>query len=499
MRRLAFLAVVLLGAVVAVVAGCGAGGSAVSSQTYRVDAIFDNAAFLIPGNDVRIAGANVGSVTAVKVTPDQKARISMEIDERFAPFRSDADCFIAPQSLIGERFMQCAPGTPRGRELKGDPPTVPVTNTHSPVDPDLVTASMTLPVRERLSIVLNELGAGLAGNGEALSAAIRRANPAIQATQDVLHIVDRDRSTLGRLVDRSDQVIGQLAQRRDRVASFIQEASDVADTAARRDGNISEGIRRLPDTLDETRASLSALRTLAQRSRPLLGELRKAAGPLDRLTGDVPPLADAARPALKHLATMSRTGTQTLREGRPVVKRLRTFADLAVPAGDLATELNESLRDRGVVEGIQTFLYQVALTISRYDKDSHLQPSYLVSVADCALFAETTSPSCDAHLTPGSATTRAERKARRRHRSRARHHRRTQAHRDAPAQQESRGDRPASKGPVGDLVDKVTETVGKLPPLPKAPPLPKVPDVPQVAPPPKKSDPTDLLDYLLGS
>jgi len=113
MRRLAFLAVVVLGAVVAIVAGCGAGGTSVAKRTYRVDAIFDNAAFLIPGNDVRIAGANVGSVTAVKVTPDQKARISMEIDKRFAPFRSDAHCSSRPQGLVGVADVNCQPGTPR--------------------------------------------------------------------------------------------------------------------------------------------------------------------------------------------------------------------------------------------------------------------------------------------------------------------------------------------------------------------------------------------------
>src|SRR5204862_3746252 len=141
---------------------------------------------------------------------------------------------------------------PRGRALNGDPPTVPLANTHAPVDPDLVAATFRLPVRQRLSIILNELGAGLAGNGEALSGAIRRANPAIDATQDVLSIVDRDRAVLGHLVDRSDEVIGQLARRRDRVGAFIREAADVAQIAARRDGAISEGIRRLPGTLDET-------------------------------------------------------------------------------------------------------------------------------------------------------------------------------------------------------------------------------------------------------
>src|SRR5205085_9272945 len=112
---------VVIGCLALLVAGCGTGGT---SGTYRVNAIFDNASFLIPGRDVRIAGANVGTVTGVKLTPDHRALIEMRIDRRFAPFRSVAYCFIAPQSLIGERFIQCAPGTPRGRPLAGHPPTV---------------------------------------------------------------------------------------------------------------------------------------------------------------------------------------------------------------------------------------------------------------------------------------------------------------------------------------------------------------------------------------
>src|SRR5204863_4051197 len=162
-----------------------------------------------PGQDVRIAGANVGSVTGVAVTPDNKARIEMAIDPRFGPFHSDGDCFIAPQSLIGERFVQCAPGSPRGavlRESGGHAPTLPLANTHSPVDPDLVLDTYRMPTRQRLTLIVNELGAGLSGNGEALNAAIRRASPAIQATQDVLRIVDRDRQVLGQLIDRSDEV-----------------------------------------------------------------------------------------------------------------------------------------------------------------------------------------------------------------------------------------------------------------------------------------------------
>src|SRR4051794_25302895 len=99
MRRLAAIGLVLAAAAAAALS-LGAGGA---PPTYRVDAIFDNAASLVPGNVVKIAGAAVGQVTDIRLTPDRRARVQMEIQEGFAPFRADARCVIAPESLfIGE-------------------------------------------------------------------------------------------------------------------------------------------------------------------------------------------------------------------------------------------------------------------------------------------------------------------------------------------------------------------------------------------------------------
>lgn len=409
MRRVAAALAVLAACGGLTLALAGAGGG---SDAYRVDAIFGNASFLIPGQDVRVAGANVGTVVDVTVTPDHRARVHMEVDPRFAPFRSDADCFIAPQSLIGERFVQCAPGTPRGRLLEardGHAPTVPIERTHSPVDPDLVVNTLRMPLRDRLTLIVNELGTGLAGNGEALNAAIRRATPAVQATRRVLSIVDRDRAVLGRLIERSDVVLRELAARRGRVASFIEEAERVATTAGRRAPALEEGVRRLPETLLETRSSLGALRTLADRSRPLLGALRIAGGPLDRLTAEAGPFARAARPALRRLALMARPGRATLREGRDEVAGLRRFARLTVPAGAMLARLAENLRETGTVEGLLTFQANTALALARFDRFSHILPAYTVGPPECVEYAEVTTPSCDGHLVKGpeTSTTRA--------------------------------------------------------------------------------------------
>lgn len=46
---------------------------------YEVRAIFDNAGFIIPGEDVKIAGVKVGKVSDLEVTDDFKAAVVLEI------------------------------------------------------------------------------------------------------------------------------------------------------------------------------------------------------------------------------------------------------------------------------------------------------------------------------------------------------------------------------------------------------------------------------------
>ncbi|CAA9499946.1 MAG: hypothetical protein AVDCRST_MAG85-1689, partial [uncultured Solirubrobacteraceae bacterium] len=258
MKRLAALALVLL-AGAAVVLSAGFGDDA-TEGTYRVDAIFDNAGFLIPGQDVKIAGARVGEVVEVSLTEDRRARIAMAVEKRFGPWRDDADCTIQPQSLIGEKFVQCTPGTPRGKRLRGEPDTLPVENTHAPIDPDLVFAALRRPTPDRLRIVVAELGGGLAGRSQDLSATIRRANPALQETRRVLDILDEDRAKLRSLTSEAERVVGALADERGAVTRAISRGARVTTTTARRRRELGQTIDRLPAMLAATRPALARLR-----------------------------------------------------------------------------------------------------------------------------------------------------------------------------------------------------------------------------------------------
>ena len=85
---------------------------------YQVRAIFDNAVFVIPGEDVKIAGVKVGKIESLDVTPDHKAAVVLRHRPSPASRTSarDAECTIRPQSLIGEKFVECMPTQPRPGE-----------------------------------------------------------------------------------------------------------------------------------------------------------------------------------------------------------------------------------------------------------------------------------------------------------------------------------------------------------------------------------------------
>jgi len=390
-RRLALLALAVLASAAAGIAGCGEERSG-----YRVDAIFDTASGVIPGQEVRIAGARAGVIEDVRLTADHRARVQMRVDERFAPFRADADCMIQPQALIGEKFVQCVPGTPRAGGLGGQVPTVPVERTSAPVDVDMVVASLRMPVRQRASLLISALGAGLAARGGDLNAAIRRASPALRETRRLLRVVGDQRDTLRSLVAASDRVIARLAARKGRVRDFIAQADRTAARVARRSGPLAAGVRDLPATLDEARPALERLDAFAASATPLLADLRTAAPVLDDLVGEVPALAAAGRPALDALGRTARAGRPVLRDAAPVVRALRDFVRAALPTGRMVDDLFVSLRDRGVVEGLLTFNYLAAATTARFDSRSHMLPAYPI-LNECMQYATAPDPDCDAH------------------------------------------------------------------------------------------------------
>jgi len=414
MRRPLWL--LLLGLCVAVIAVLAPGAG--PSHAYRVRAIFDNAFSVIPGEDVKIAGVKVGAIDSLDVTSDQTAAVVLSITRPgFGDFRADATCTIRPQSLIGEKFVECTPTQPRAPGTPEPPPLQPIrhgpgagqyllpdSQTSRPVDLDLVTNVLRLPYRERLSIVLNELGTGLAGRGQDLRDIILRADPALQQTDRVLAILAGQNAALAQLARNADAVLGPLARQRAHVADFVSQANTTAQATALRGADLQRDVARLPAFLRQLRPTLARLGGLAGQMTPVLSDLGRQAPAIGNFVKELGPFSRAGTPALQALGGAADVGRPALTEARPLIADLQSFAHSGQPlAGNLAA-LTTSLHDTGGVERLMDFIFYEVASINGFDSFGHyLRAALLINL--CATYTVTvTSLSCSANFHQGTTT-----------------------------------------------------------------------------------------------
>ena len=106
--------------------------------------------------------------------------------------------------------------------------------TSSTIAIDLVNDIMRRPYRERLRLIVGELGAGLAGRPGDLSAVLRRAHPALRETSQTLQILGKQTKTIKKFIGDAHTVIGALENRKQDVVRFVREAGQTAEISASR-------------------------------------------------------------------------------------------------------------------------------------------------------------------------------------------------------------------------------------------------------------------------
>ena len=402
MRRIFAIAVVAASAIVALVLGVGASDD--SGAGYEVHAIFDNVSGAVEGEDVKIAGARVGAIKRLDVTSDKKAVVEIEIEEPgFAPFHTDAHCTIRPQSLIGEKFVECDPGTPDAPELDEIPDgedgagqaELPLERTSSPVDLDLINDIMRLPYRSRLALLINEFGTALAGRGAELNAVIHRANPALRQTDKVLKILASQNRTLAQLAVNGDRALGPLARERERVGNFIVKANETAQATAERRGELGESLEKLPRTLSELKPTMKDLGALSDEMTPVISDLGDAAPGLNRFILALGPFSRQSEPALESLGDAVEVGGPALVDTEPLLDDLRDFGVDANPVSRNLNRLLKSFDETGGIERLMDYILFQTTAINGFDSLSHYLRAGLIAAAGCVPYATSITFGCE--------------------------------------------------------------------------------------------------------
>jgi phospholipid/cholesterol/gamma-HCH transport system substrate-binding protein len=424
MRRAIVIGGLVAAVIVAIVLISSGGGE---SSGYVVRAIFDNGGFMVKGEQVRVAGANVGKIESVGVTlPGEvdsyeggkeqaipgKAVIVMQItDPGFQDFRSDATCLIRPQSLIGEKFVDCRPTLPRAPGAKPAPPLkevpsgqpgagqhlLPLENNSTSVDPDLINDINKLPYAQRFRLIFNELGAGLAGRGGDIEAAVKRANPALRDVVRLIGILNDQRDQLTQLAADSEQILGPLSRERAQVAGFFTNSGTAAQATTERGEDLEASLQKFPAFLRQFRTTMRSLQGFSDVATPVFTDLGKAAPSFTETTRLLTPFSAASTVALKSLGATGEEAGPTLVEAEPVLRKTTQLARTGVsPTNTLASFLASTKETKGF-DALTELIYNFTAASNGFDKYGHYS-RLLVTLTNCLEY-EVEASGCSAKFT----------------------------------------------------------------------------------------------------
>ncbi|TME47977.1 MAG: MCE family protein [Chloroflexi bacterium] len=132
---------------------------------------FPSADGLVAGSDVLEAGAKVGYIQRIEPARSNTALVTVEIDGAHWPLHQGLSADIRPKSLLGEKYVDLHDG-PSSAAVYDTNQVLHARTNADPVELDQFINSLGPTTRTAVRVLLDDFGAGLAGRGQDLNAAI---------------------------------------------------------------------------------------------------------------------------------------------------------------------------------------------------------------------------------------------------------------------------------------------------------------------------------------
>ena len=310
----------------------GGGGS------YTVHATFDNASQLVTGDQVKVGGVPVGSVSELSLDDHARARVTLTIDDGgLAPLHRGSRAEVRSVGLasIAGRYVALSPGPNNGPKI-ADGGEIPADSTQSEVDLDTVLNSLDPSTLGDLRRVVQGLGSATSGRAKAFNAAMYDLNPALSQTAATTSEIVRDQGAFERFLLESADVVGAVATRSSELERLVPAAATTLAAIGNRTASLDEILRRFPPTLREANTTLVNLRGAIGDLRPAVRDARPVAPLLNETLVRLRPVARSGVrviPALRSL--IDRRGREDL---LGVVRTMPSVERTAVPAFESAVQ-----------------------------------------------------------------------------------------------------------------------------------------------------------------
>jgi phospholipid/cholesterol/gamma-HCH transport system substrate-binding protein len=353
------------------------------TRPYELKAAFENAPPIQQGQAVRIAGVDVGKVSAVEPAGENSGAVlvTMKLEDEALPIHENAEVKVRPRIFFeGNLFLDVRPGTPDSPEAD-DGFTIPASQTSAPVQIDQVLGTLTTSTRDDLQKLL--IGYGEALNGEPEpgedddqdpevqgETAAEALNDSLEFSADSLRggaivnqaLLGTELRDLSKLVASQQRIFSALSSRENQLRDLISNFNTTMGALAAEEGNLRATIAELPEVLEAARPALDNLNAAFPSTRawalemipgvretpatieagfPWIRQTRALLSP-DELQG----LVDVLQPAVRDFATFTRGQVDFL----PVVDAFnRCQLEVVLPTGE------QRIQDGNLTTGLRNY------------------------------------------------------------------------------------------------------------------------------------------------
>ena len=247
------------------------------AKPYQLKVPFNEATQLAEQSDVRISGVNVGKVQGIALAPNgRQALATVDIEDKFAPLPESTRAILRTKTLLGETYIELTPGDSEGPPID-DGGTLPEANIAESVQLDEIFRTFDPETRAAFQQWMQEAAVAINGQGQALSYGLGQLEPTFTEFDKLFRVLDTQRLAVGQLFSNGAKTFTALRGRNGEVADLIQSSNAVFQTTARRDRDIEALFKAFPTFLDESKLTVSRLRTFAENTDPLMRQLVPAA------------------------------------------------------------------------------------------------------------------------------------------------------------------------------------------------------------------------------
>jgi phospholipid/cholesterol/gamma-HCH transport system substrate-binding protein len=307
------------------------------SQGPEYRAEFQDAWPLVPGMDVRVSGAVVGSVRNVQLTDHGTALVTFQLRPGVLAPRADASVAIRQDDLLGDSDLSLELGTANA-PLRGP---IPLSRSIQEPRLDDFLDIFHAPVRAALQTFIVEVGTAMEDRGADVNRAILDLRPGFLALGNVLEQVTGQISALRQGLANAHRVTAQLSQNSGDLGRLVLGLQRTISGVAAQSSALNAGLSRLPQTLAETDTTLRRVSSLSDAVTPLADTVSAAAPGFAHVAGLLGPYAAALGTASRLASPTVTDAGATLRGGAPALDALHRVkvSDLLDPAGGLFAAL----------------------------------------------------------------------------------------------------------------------------------------------------------------